>query len=312
MPKILITGSTGFFAQNLIRKAIHYNLPYTFVGLDSGGQALAISNLFINKNYKFYFNDVIDHKLLLSIFRYEKPDLVIHGAFSPEPQNNLAAIRSVVAACQECKVSKLLYLSTGKVLGDLHDPTALVSKEEDAIKPPNEYVASKATGEQIVADSSVPYNIVRLPQLFGPRQSYGLIPYTVACVLQDYTIELYSKGMKTRDWLHTSEAYRAIFTILEKAPANQVYNLSAGWEFTELEMVQRICNLLGKGHDKIRVPEGLVLPKAPNGDRFAMDGSKLKALGWQPKKKFMERLEDTVGWYEINRWALYPLTEQSA
>jgi dTDP-glucose 4,6-dehydratase len=43
--------------------------------------------------------------------------------------------------------------------------------------------------------------------------------------------------------------------------------------------------------------------------RYAINGSKLKALGWEPEHNFDEWLEKTVQWYKDNEWWWRPLKE---
>ncbi len=35
--------------------------------------------------------------------------------------------------------------------------------------------------------------------------------------------------------------------------------------------------------------------------RYALDSSKIRALGWEPQRNFEEGLSETVAWYQANR-----------
>ena len=297
MPKILITGASRFLQENLIRKAIHYKLPYTFIGIDKV-EDLTLSNLYVSKNYKFYLNDICDTQLLRTIICYERPDVVIHQP-TGDAKNMLLGIQSVIMACED--VSKLVYLSSDKVYGPLNQE-AYASGEELPATPKEQCSAIVASGELLMTTSGITYNILRLPDLFGPRQNTsGLIPQFIKQIMDtESNININYKGMRQRDWLHTSEVFSAIFFVLEKNLSNQIYNVSAGWELSDLEIAQHLCNLMNKGHDRIR-PLDVNLGEPL---RYAMNGGKLKALGWVPKNKFKERLEATVGWFIDNQWAL--------
>jgi len=37
-------------------------------------------------------------------------------------------------------------------------------------------------------------------------------------------------------------------------------------------------------------------------ERYALDGSKLRQLGWSPKTGFFEGVRRTIKWYQENRW----------
>ncbi len=43
--------------------------------------------------------------------------------------------------------------------------------------------------------------------------------------------------------------------------------------------------------------------------RYAIDDTKVRALGWSPEKGFDERLEETVKWFKENEWWWKPLKE---
>ncbi len=89
----------------------------------------------------------------------------------------------------------------------------------------------------------------------------------------------------------------AIMTVLENGVANNVYNVGTGFELTNMEMVNRIADILGKkpiieyiedrkGHDQ----------------KYAINCNKIKKLGWAPKIKFDDGLKDCVEWYIENKW----------
>ena len=60
-----------------------------------------------------------------------------------------------------------------------------------------------------------------------------------------------------------------------------------------MDLDHEILEALGRDESMIeRVPDRL-----GHDLRYAVDSSKLRALGWKPQHDFSERLEDTVDWY---------------
>jgi dTDP-D-glucose 4,6-dehydratase len=295
MTKILLTNSTKLFQSNLIRKAVYHQLSYSFVGIDYVDD-LALGNLYVNKAFKFYLANMLDTRILTTIIRYEKPDVIIHQLCDGDGND---AVHSLLKACQGM-ASKLIYLSDQIVYGGLAPDATFVHTEDHIVCPTTSKAKITVADEEQVSKCELSHNIVRIPSLFGPRQHKDeLIPRLIRQNLAGEQITLTHKGQRQRDWLHTSEAMIALFNILEKGEPNQIYNLSAGWELSDLEIAQHLCNLLGGGHDRIQLTDAKV-----EGLRYAMDGTKLRELGWKPKRKFKERLEGTVGWYRSNPWAL--------
>ncbi|MCP3692002.1 MAG: dTDP-glucose 4,6-dehydratase, partial [Planctomycetaceae bacterium] len=78
-------------------------------------------------------------------------------------------------------------------------------------------------------------------------------------------------------------------------------------ERTNIEVVKSICKLLdeflptGKPHRQLITP---VRDRPGHDRRYAIDASRIESeLGWQPRYRFEEGLEDTVRWYlEHQEW----------
>jgi len=90
-------------------------------------------------------------------------------------------------------------------------------------------------------------------------------------------------------------------TVLEKGASNQIYNISANQEFTNIEVVQAICNAMGGGHSLIdHIPD----PRPGHDFRYALDTTKIRKLGWKPSFKFKEGLDITQQWFQANKYYL--------
>jgi dTDP-D-glucose 4,6-dehydratase len=78
MTKVLINNSCVFEGSNLLRYMYFNKLPYQIVGTDYLNNGYAKTNIYYNKNYKFYLgnfdNDVVWSNKLLDL---ERPDVII-------------------------------------------------------------------------------------------------------------------------------------------------------------------------------------------------------------------------------------------
>jgi UDP-glucose 4-epimerase len=63
--------------------------------------------------------------------------------------NNLGSLTSLIGACRDAGVRRLVYSSSGSVYGDA---TRLPIPEDEPHRPTNPYSATKAMGERILAD----------------------------------------------------------------------------------------------------------------------------------------------------------------
>jgi dTDP-glucose 4,6-dehydratase len=317
--KVLITGSCGFIFGNFVRKAVYDQKQredkFQFISVDRV-TANALNSMYWNKNHIFYPADVRDEHIMDVIFQREQPDIVIHGAAETfvdtslkDPNSfitsNVLGTQVVINCCIKHKVSKLIYISTDEVYGQLTDDKASAWSETSELNPRNPYSASKASGELLVkaahASHGLIYNITRSSNCYGPRQlPEKLIPKAIKCILEGKKIPIYGQGKQIRDWTYVADNCTAITNILDKGLPNETYNISAHQEFTNIEVIQAICNAMGGGHDLISFVE-----ERPGHDfRYSVNTDKLKNLGWKPSYKFKDGITETVQWYKDNQWFL--------
>jgi len=315
MTKVLLTGTCGFIFSNLIRKAIYEKQPYSFVSVDKvNGNA---NVLYSHKNHVFHLADIRDQHIMDKIFQFERPDIVIHGAaesfvdYSLTDPNafvtsNVLGTQVLINASVKHGVKKFIYVSTDEVYGQLTNESDAAWTEESPLNPRNPYSASKAAGELMVQAAyhshGLIYNITRSSNNYGPRQTpEKLIPKAIKCVMQGQKIPIYGQGLQVRDWTHVFDNCGALLTVLNQGKPNEIYNISANQELPNIEVIQKICNEMGKGHDLISFIDD---PRKGHDFRYSIDSSKIRELGWKPAYRFKEGIADTVEWYQMNQWFL--------
>lgn len=314
MKKVLITGTCGFIFGNFIRQAFYRKQPYKFVSIDRvNGNPNCI---YANKNHTFHVADIRDQHIIDTLFQFERPDIVIHGAaesfvdsslFDPNSfvTSNILGTQVIINACLKQKVEKLIYISTDEVYGQLTSESDQPWTEESPLNPRNPYSATKAAGELLVKAAhqshGLIYNITRSSNNYGPRQTpEKLIPKAIKCILHEKKIPIYGQGLQIRDWTHVFDNCDAILAILNQGKANETYNISASQELTNIEVIQKICNAMETGHQLISFVD-----ERPGHDfRYSIDSSKIQSLGWKPQIKFSEGIVQTVDWYKVNNWML--------
>lgn len=102
-----------------------------------------------------------------------------------------------------------------------------------------------------------------------------------------------------RDWIHAVDHAKALDLLLHKGVPGEIYNIGCDNERSNLDVTHMILNIMGFGEDKIEY-----IQDRPGHDRrYAIDSSKIMALGWTPdypKERFEEGLRETVEWYKNN------------
>ncbi|HOQ90424.1 MAG TPA: GDP-mannose 4,6-dehydratase, partial [Candidatus Hydrogenedentes bacterium] len=110
-------------------------------------------------------------------------------------------------------------------------------------------------------------------------------------------------GRNVRDWLYVDDHCSAIDLVLRQGVPGEVYNIPGGNERENIVLTRKILDVLGKPESLIRhVPD-----RVGHDRRYAIDGSKLRALGWRPVMDWDAGIEQTVRWYVENEWWWRPI-----
>lgn len=203
-------------------------------------------------------------------------------------------------AARKYGVKKFVHVSTDEVYGALGSTGYFT--EETPLHPNSPYSASKAGSDLLVQayhhTYGLPTCITRCSNNYGPYQfPEKLIPLTIVRAMANEPIPVYGDGQQVRDWLHVIDHCRAIDAVLREGVSGEVYNIGSDNEWTNLRIVERILDVLGKPHDLIQFVED-----RPGHDRrYAIDATKIRReLGWAPTIPFDEGLASTVKWYQEN------------
>jgi dTDP-D-glucose 4,6-dehydratase len=117
---------------------------------------------------------------------------------------------------------------------------------------------------------------------------------------------LHGSGQNRRRFLAAEDFADALVILLTKGAEGAIYNIGSEHEFTNLEIAKMIAGHLGlRAETMIEFVED----RPFNDCRYAIDSSKLRALGWEPRRPLIEHLDGVVRWYRENmeRYAdLYP------
>lgn len=111
---------------------------------------------------------------------------------------------------------------------------------------------------------------------------------------------VHGDGSPTRRYLYAGDIVDALDTILHKGAIGQVYNIASKDEVSNTSICHRLLSIFNLA---CSTPSDLSqwvehTPDRPfNDQRYATDGSKLNALGWEPKMDFDQGLRITVDWY---------------
>jgi dTDP-glucose 4,6-dehydratase len=108
-------------------------------------------------------------------------------------------------------------------------------------------------------------------------------------------IPVWGDGMHVRDWMFVDDAIAGLELLVERGAPGEVYNLAPEDEQrVNVDVARAIARAAGRPEDAVYLTE---YDRPLHDRRYAIDASKIRALGWQPQGRLDERLAETVAWY---------------
>jgi dTDP-glucose 4,6-dehydratase len=303
--RLLVTGAAGFIGSHFVRRVV-----------DAGDEVVVLDKLTYSGNranlegveHEFVQGDICDAPIVAEAARGCEA-IVNFAAETHVDRSILEAaefIQTDVAGAQVLLELarrdgiRLVHVSTDEVYGDLEGGGR--SKETDPLRPSSPYSASKAGGDlQVLAyvrTFGVDACITRGANTYGPRQyPEKMLPLFITNALDGEPLPVYGDGRQIREWLHAEDHAAAIDLVLRRGEPGEIYNVG-GEERENIDVTTRILELIGADESLIRHVDD-----RPGHDRrYALDDTRLRALGWAPERRFEdEGLADTVTWYRENR-----------
>ena len=297
--KILVTGSGGFIFSNFIRFLLKNSQDFEIVSIDNCSSTGALNTIYSNKHHNLHIGDVTDKNFINTVFELEKPDFVIHGAAS-DVNSNIIGSYIIAESCNKYKVQKLILISSDQVYGPIDSDSF---SENDLTNPITIFSSSKASAELMVKSVFQNTSILRLSNVYGPRQSNGFISKIISSIINNKEVCLNGDGTYQKEWLYVLDACNAIYSVLLSENCS-TYNVSSGQEYKDIEVFNIISNIFEKEYDFQNCFLLLSFDKSKNEFRYSSESSKLKKLGWRPDWKFKDGISHTVNWYLNNKWFL--------
>jgi dTDP-glucose 4,6-dehydratase len=315
--RVLVTGGAGFIGSHFVRHLLTTHPEYEVVNLDKltyAGNPANLADVAADSRYRFVHGDICDATLVREVMA--GCDAVVNFAAESHVDRSIQDagdfLRTDVVgtwvlleAARLHRVSRYLQVSTDEVYGSIGRGAF---RETDPLRPSSPYAASKAGGDHMVlaywTTHRLPVLLTRASNNFGPNQyPEKVIPLFITNALDDQPLPLYGDGRQVRDWLYVRDHCAALDLVLHKGAEGEVYNIGAGAELENIALTRRILDLLGK-------PERLIqaVTDRPGHDRrYAVDTTRLRALGWQPVYSFEDALGATVAWYRAHEAWWRPL-----
>ena len=335
MKKVLITGGAGFIAHHLIGHILETTdwEIITLDRLDYSGNLNRLHDLMISfmpetkRRVKIVHHDLKAELNPLVRSEIGDVDYILHLAAGSHVDRSIDypmefVLDNVVGTCNILEFARLqpnlerfVYFSTDEIFGPA--PNGIKYKEEDRYNSTNPYSATKAGGEELAVafqnTYGLPIYITHTMNVFGERQHpEKFIPMTIKNVRDGGMVTIHSDSTRTipgsRHYIHAEDVASAVLFLVNykgdfeptwggaKCPK---FNIVGSEELNNLQLAQ----IIAEAQDKELKYELVDFHSARPGHdlRYALDGDKMKKLGWEPAKSVRERIAEVTKWTLANR-----------
>jgi UDP-N-acetylglucosamine 4-epimerase len=319
----LITGAAGFIGSNLLETLLKLNQHV--VGLDnfSTGYQNNIDEVktLVTPNqwarFRFVQGDICDLVTCRNVC--DGVDYVLHqAALGSVPRSiedpivtnksNIDGFLNILVAARDSKIKRLVYAASSSTYGDHID----LPKVEDRIgKPLSPYAVTKLVNELYAGVFASTYGIkcvgLRYFNVFGRRQDpdgayAAVIPKWIAAMIRREPIFINGDGETSRDFCYVDNAVQANLlaaTTHKEDAIDQVYNVAVGEQTSLNRLYDFLKDAIEKKFPQLNIAE-------PNYSDFRRGDIRhslaeiekiKKLLGYQPKYRVEEGLNETLDWY---------------
>jgi dTDP-glucose 4,6-dehydratase len=301
--RVLVTGGAGFIGSHFVKRLL--DAGEDVVVLDkftyAGNPANLPEAVDVRRGDIAERSDLDQVGHVDAIVNFAAETHVDRSILGPHEFVNTDVLGTLVLlqAAEEMS-ARLVQVSTDEVYGDVEPGWS--SREDDPLRPSSPYSAAKAGGDlQVLAavrTFGVNASITRGSNTYGSNQyPEKILPLFVTNALEGAPLPLYGDGRQIRDWLHVDDHCAAIELVLREGEAGEIYNVGAEQEHENVELTQLIVEYLELDPSLVRHVED----RAGHDRRYSLDSTKIRSLGWKPRRDWVSGVRSTIDWYREHR-----------
>lgn len=296
--KILVTGCLGYtgsvLVENLLKKG------HIVFGLDNFWFGNKLSSKIIKNNkFKLIKKDIRDDK-----FELPSIEAIIHlAAVANDPSTDLnpnltweigcIGTKNIIEKAIKKKVKKFIYASSGSVYGIKKEKKV---NEKLPLKPISIYNKTKMTTERLLLSYKEDINIIMVRPAtvcgYSPRIRYDVSVNALTINALEKNLITVFGGKQVRPNIHIDDLCCLYeFLLHKKIKSGEIFN--AGFENIS------IINIAKKIKSKINVPIKILPSNDPRS--YRVDSSKLLRIGFKPKKKVEDAINELIYLYKQNK-----------
>ncbi len=311
MATILVTGVAGFIGSHVAEKLLKRG--DIVIGVDEVNDYYDLkqknANLEILKKYSnfiFYKKDIGNFEDMTQIFKKNNIEYVAHIAaragvrpsivdpFIYEHSNIKATLN--LLELSKNNVKNFVLTSSSSVYGDRTD--APFRETDNTDFPISPYAATKKSTESLAYTYHHLYklnvNIIRPFTLYGPRGRPDMAPFLFTkWIIEETPIKKFGDGTSRRDYTYIDDFVNGFVNAIDRPLGYEIFNLGNSSPVTLNEFISTIEKQVGKKALIKQMPM-----QAGDVSLTYADISKAKKLlGYEPKIKLKEGMEEFYKWY---------------
>lgn len=312
--KIIVIGSNSFSGSDFVDLLLQ----------DDQNQVIGISRspeknaMFLpykwhqGANFKFYQMDLNkDMSEIIELLDSFEPEYVVNFAAQSEVvpswenpeqwfQTNTVALAKLANALKDrCYLKRYVHISSPEVYGTCKGRVT----ESAPLNPSTPYAASKAAADlylfTLVKNFRFPLVMIRSTNVYGAHQQLSkIIPRTVIYLKMGKTIPLHGGGVAVKSYIHIRDVSRGELAAMEKGYPGTIYHLSPDRSYAVREVVNMICELMGRDFtaSTVTVDERLGQDAA-----YVIDSTLARQeFDWAPEISLEKGLAEVIAWIEEN------------
>jgi dTDP-glucose 4,6-dehydratase len=313
--KLLVCGGAGFIGSNFVRTRIegHGDEVVVLDKLTYAGRRENLQDVADTPGFRLLQGAIEDREAVAealgdaeAIVNFAAETHVDRSITEPDAfvQTNWLGTHVLLEAARE-RGMRYVHISTDEVYGSIDDGSFT---ESSPLAPSSPYAATKAGADLLVSSYvhtyDLPASICRGSNNYGPYQyPEKLIPLMVLSALDGEPLPVYGDGLQVRNWLYVADFASAIGHVLEHGVQGEVYNVGGPDECPNIEVVERIVELTGADPALIEH----IRDRPGHDRRYSLSSEKVRGLGWEPKVRLQQGIEQTVTWYRDSSWWWEPI-----
>ncbi len=303
MTRVLVTGAEGFVGQRLVPRLLER--AATVIACHAPGTAPPEpwTSIPLSGRCDRVELDICDRGALERVLGEHAPDAVVHLAGLSDVgaswhriddyyRVNVEGTECVAAAARTLPgPCRLIIASSAEVYGRVPE-SELPIREDRPLRPRSPYAMTKASAERLTLDRGA--IAARSFNLIGPGQSVQFALPSFASQLAEIEAGRREPVLRVgnltshRDFLHVDDGADAYAVLVERGEPGTAYNIARG-EAIELDAaLRRLIEISGVATEVLEDPDRLRPADVPV---LCGDGSRLRALGWSPRRSFDQALQ---------------------